>query len=300
MVLAGFGLGALALIASRWSGVAAGCVFLLVSWVLAESATRSRRLAISSTLLFLTYIGGVYFALSHASDFLREHSTRSDLAPSLVMNGLVAAILVVTTWLHWVRFRAPVAPGAIAAIVILWLVSLQGQLAERLGLDNRFGRPPWSLVILAAGIAVFVKAMLLDLRDPQRQSLVSDIAFWLHFVAAALAVSPVPIILIMTELMSGAMFSWQRLVFVAALINFLLLILFSLAINRRAYLFFGYFYYCVATIATGFNERVEFGMVFFLASGPVVGLALCWGTARSRVLGTLPVGLRARLSAPGE
>ena len=45
-------------------------------------------------------------------------------------------------------------------------------------------------LLLLCGLAVFALAMRFDLSDPKRQTRRTDIAFWLHMLAAPLIVHP--------------------------------------------------------------------------------------------------------------
>ncbi len=296
--VAGFGLSVLALIASRWGGFAASGVFFVGSLALAEFATRSRRMAVSSTLLFLTYLWSIHYALDLAVDLLR----RDNLAPSLVLNGLIATTLLAATWLHWARYRVPAAAGASAVIVILWLISLQGPFLEPHGWERRLFYPPWAFVILVAGISVLVIATFLDLRDPERHTFNSDFAIWMHLVAAFFVIGLVFWILAYVSVFPGigVPTPWQGLEAVFFLTIFVLLSVFSLAINRSIYfvfscLFFVRFY--IPMMIFLLPDSFASGTVFFISCGLFVGLLLTWRTARSRVLKCLPARIRTRLPA---
>ena len=300
--VAGFGLSVLALIASRWSGVAACGVFFAGSLVLAEFAARSRRMAVSSTLLFLTYLWSIHYALDHASDLLQVQFPEDDQAPSFTLNDLAAPAFLAATWLYWVRYRVPAAAGASLVIVIWLLTSLQLMLFESLGWERVLFLPLGVFVSLAAGIALLAIATLLDLRDPKRHTIYSDIAQWLHMVAAFFVVGLV--IWVLTGSSSSNRFdypmSWHGLESIFLLINFVLLSVFSLAINLSAYFAFSclYFVFLYPTVLIYvLPDSFALILVFFISCGFFVGLLLTWHTARSRVLKCLPARIRARLPA---
>ena len=303
--VAGFGLSVLALIASRWSGVAACGVFFAGSLALAEFAARSRRMAVSSTLLFFTYYLSINYALDNASSLLREQFPEDDLAPSSVLSGLAATAYLAAPWLYWVRYRVPAAAGAGMVIVILWLTSLPPLLFESLGWERVLFLPLGDFVILTVGIAVIATATLLDLRDPERRTFDSDIAFWLHLVAAPIVVGSVIAsladALFFTRLETSR--SWLLLEPIVLLASFILISVFSLVLNRSAYFVFScpylFLWWASTQVKFWHSSDADF-KVFFIAIVIAVGLMMKWRTARLRVLQCLPAGFSARLPAPDE
>ena len=158
------------------------------SWGLAEYFTRVRRMALPSIALLLAFVGGVA-ALGAAylvhggidSPAVTARGQPIDAAPGLAISAGMAAVAALA---HWRRFHVPitVAAGAAAlAGLTLALVSAVTIVAPQVLL----------VLILLAGLAIFALAMVFDARDRARVTRWSDVAFWLHLLAAPLIVHPV-------------------------------------------------------------------------------------------------------------
>ena len=152
-----------------WVGATAVSIF---AWALAEFFTRRRRMALPAIVLLLAFVGGV---LAAGVLFLGKE-------PESVV--VASALAAVAAWLHWLRFHVPitVASGAAAAVGCVVALLISAVPAAR----------HWTTAIsLIAGIAVFALAMRWDATDSARQTRRSDVAFWLHLLAAPLLVHPV-------------------------------------------------------------------------------------------------------------
>jgi hypothetical protein len=200
-------------------------------------------------------------------------------------SGLVGAG---AAWLHWRRFRVPitVAAGAAAGVG----VGL-GLLAVMLGRTEGLSETLLVFALLL-GIGVFLFAMWWDSSDPTRQTRRSDVAFWLHLLAAPLIVHPIFSLLGLTE---GTASTGEAVI---VLLVYALLGLVALAIDRRALLVSALAYVLYA-LNSLFDEygAVELSLAFtalVIGSGLLL-LSAFWHTARRKVVGTLPVNLRAKL-----
>ncbi len=105
------------------------------------------------------------------------------------VGGVSAALAAAAAWLHWRRFHVPitVAAGA-AAVAGLFLAIVLGivqpanaQTATNLILG----------FVLLLGIGVFLFAMWWDASDRARVTRRSDVAFWLHLLAAPMIAHPI-------------------------------------------------------------------------------------------------------------
>ena len=287
----------------QWIGQRAGLVVdydgpsplapLLVaatSWGLALFFTARRRMALPSILLLLTFViavlatAGITLALAVGPEAL-------DNNPQLagVLAATSAAIAAGAAWLHWRRFRVPitVATGAaaVAGIAVGLLVAALGsdvEQAERLILG----------FILFLGIGTFLFAMWWDGSDRARVTRRSDVAFWLHLLAAPMIVHPIFTLLGLNDNTATV---GEGLV---AVLLYVVLGITALAIDRRALLVSA-----LAYVLYALNELFrEFGAVELnvALTALVIGSALLvlsafWSQARGAVVRPLPANLRERL-----
>ena len=255
-----------------WAGAAAVAV---ASWMLAEFFTRKRRMALPSIVLLLAFVGSVL-----ATVFL--------MLPQQSAGGLAAgsAVAAAAAWLHWRRFRVPITVAAGAAAIVggafaalLWVVPEAKE---------------WLYVLsLIAGIAVISLAMRWDATDTLRRTRRSDVAFWLHLLAAPLLVHP---IFTMLGVTTGNATARQAIVVVALYVAIALV---SLALDRRALMVSALTYVLFAFSAL----LQQFGVVSlsFALTALAIGAALLllsafWHPTRAVVLGYLPAALQSRLA----
>ena len=287
---------------------------VVLSWGLGEYVTRSRRLAVSSTLLFLAYILGVFVAaFDGGTDLINRypaewpfgHFLEDHWASDSVLNALFAITLLSAALIHWARFRVPMAVGAGAFISVLWLSSLLLQIVEYPEQTAKSSDLLVFLIPSVAGIAVFVRAMALDVRDVQRQTRDSDVAFWLHLVAALFIVGPIGWYLTArATLPPFPTWPWNLLSPIFLLLISALFAVFSLAINRCIYTALSCIFLVSASIGraaiVGHWYSVAFPVLLVAGCGVIVGEMKVWNPARTRVLNSLPASVRARLPASLE
>ncbi|KJS07770.1 MAG: hypothetical protein VR78_19260 [Hoeflea sp. BRH_c9] len=227
-------------------------ILAAASWVVAEIVTRQKRMRLSSTLLALIFSGTV---LSLLVGFIRTQfdlpvtinafsllALRSDAWPiGLTLGGglIVAAVI------YFVRFKVPVLAAviALAATGVAFLGTIliyhdqvvsgttaapaPDQLADVL--SSALAMP------LVCGLIIFAVAVVLDLRDRDRQTVWSDCAFWLHVVSAPLLVHPLFILATGQEVLSGRI---EPGVTASILLGLMMtmFVLVALAIDRRSLL----------------------------------------------------------------
>ena len=200
--------------------------------------------------------------------------------------ALGAAALAV---LHYRRFRVPVtvAAGA-AALVVAALAVLEAVLP---GVVNARG----DVLLAICGLLVFALAMRFDLSDRHRATRASDIAFWLHLLAAPLIVHP------LLGLLGGRDPSFDASG--AILTAFLLFAWTALLIDRRAFLVSGLLY---AGIALGRLMRdtglagQSVPLTLLLLGAFVLSLSAGWHPLRRALFRLLPPQAVARLPLPLE
>lgn len=244
---------------------------MAAAWGLSEYFSRHMRLALPSIVLAAMFAGGAAFAAAPLGGMVWPKL-------SLVFAGLGAALAAVA---HERRFRVPIDTAIVAAGLIGATAALISELA-----------PDWtsrnaSVMTLLFGLAVFAAAVRVDASDPKRLTRRSDIAFWLHLLAAPMIVHAV-----MARL-GGQSNGLEAVEAVAVLIVFALLGLVAIVIDRRALLVSGLSYAGIA-IAYLLSEGVDRGMGLSLTllclAILVLGLSAGWRSIRRTLLPLLPLG----------
>lgn len=255
---------------SPWFGALAVAA---VAWPLAEFFTIKRRMALPSIVLLLAFVGGIYFA----GYWLLAGSTYLSFA------GVAAAI---AAWLHWRRFQVPitVAAGALAVIssLVLMLIATSPDLMRFI-----------KAISFVAGVAVFMFALRWDAADTSRQTGKSDVAFWLHLLAAPLLVHPMFTAL---DVFSGYMHWGQGL---AVVVLYITIGLVSLAIDRRALMVSALVYvlYAFSTLLKLYGVvSLGFAMTALVIGAALLLLSAFWHPCRQFVLGKLSPAMRQKLA----
>ncbi len=260
-----------------------GGLVAAVSLKLSAYFTGVRRMALPSIVLVFAFVLGV-LGLAFFATAPVDHPFRDGEFIELRF-AFAALAAFLAAGVHWRLFRVPVTvaiaaglPVACAFIVTNAARVLQSFEVEMLGLG---------------GLSIFALAMWWDMRDPTRQSTHSDVAFWLHLVAAPLLVHPVFDFIGVLDGSSPGLSTALVVIGLYFIITFI-----ALAIDRRALMVSSLFYvlYAIASLFKEFGE-VEVG---FAVAGMVIGCALLflsafWQSARSSVVSQLPAGLRELL-----
>ena len=266
-----------------------GAAVAATAWGLAEFFTRKRRMALPSIILLLAFIGGV-MAAAGLSIALTIGETAFENNERLAAGVLAAtgAIGAGAAWLHWRRFMVPitVAAGA-AAVVGVGLGMLGVILGDPEGMDKiMLG------FALFLGIGVFLFAMSWDSSDPRRETRRSDVAFWLHLLAAPLIVHPIFVLLGLTD---GSATTLEAIV---VLLLYLALGFTALAIDRRALLVsaLAYVLYALNSLFQNYGAvELSFALTALVIGSALLLLSAFWHTARRAVVNTLPAGIQSRL-----
>jgi hypothetical protein len=263
------------------------------SWALALFFTAKRRMALPSILLLLAFAGGVLttsgFLLVQIIGPDRFDNTNSELLPALV-GGVSAAIAAGAAWLHWRRFHVPitVAAGA-AAVAGLFLAIVIGIVQPH---DSEAAKNLILGFILLLGIGVFLFAMWWDSSDRARVTRRSDVAFWLHLLAAPMIAHP---IFSLMGLNSGAVNTSEALAVVGLYVLFGLT---ALAVDRRALLVsaLAYVLYALTELFKQFGAvELNIALTALVIGSALLLLSAYWHQARRLVVNRLPSNLQARL-----
>ena len=145
---------------------------------------------------------------------------------------------------------------------------------------------------LSAGAAIFALAMWFDSSDLKRQTRRTDIAFWLHLLAAPMIVHP--ILMSMVKDTPSAMAAAQ------VMAVFLILAVVALVVDRRAILVssLAYLAYAAGTLIQAAGAQSSSFAISTLAVGAVVlMLSAAWRPLRRAFMGLLPQSVRSRLPA---
>ncbi len=170
-----------------WAGLA------VLSWIVAEFFSRRRRQALPSIILLGLFSVSVFMATTRLIADLNPTAPLNwwhpidgqwwmlTHAPSMAAAGLATAAL---TGLHYLRFRVPITIAAMAAALVATVIGVAFWLIP--DIDGRM----FNGLLFLSGILVFLLAMRFDMSDLQRLTRRTDIAFWLHLLAAPLIVHP--------------------------------------------------------------------------------------------------------------
>ncbi len=285
------------LVAVAWIGQSihtalAGAFVAVSAWLLAEYFTRRRRMALPSIVLMLAFAGGIFATLA---GLLVEHgeaifgSDPGETVGALLVGG-VALITAVAAWFHWKRFMVPITVAAGTAALAATAVALILSITGISGSPNLV-----MMLVLIAGLGVFTLAMWWDRSDRVRQTRRSDVAFWLHLLAAPMIAHPIFHLLGVTE---GDNITSIAAVMVVAI--YVLFGLIALAIDRRALLVsaLAYVLFALTQLFREFGAvELNVALTAFVIGSALLLLSAFWQNARSSVVALLPDSLANQLPA---
>lgn len=282
---AGYFLNQHAGVVAFWAGLA------ILGWGLAELFTRRQRMALPSIVLLIVFSAFAFGALNAGLAELwgPTVSGRESLGFDLERPGIIALAALLTcplVGLHYWRFRVPITVAAGIAALALAIFAFIAALAP--GFTSRFGG--W--VILLFGCGVFWLAMRFDQTDLRRETRRTDIAFWLHLLAAPMLVHS-----FIAEVFGGVSDVTPGKA-LGLILLFLALAALALLIDRRAILVSALAYAGIA-FGTLFKEtaltNATIPASLLVLGAFILGLSTGWQPLRRAVLGLAPIALRARL-----
>ena len=295
-------------------GLSSGLV-AATAWALGEIFTRRRRMALPSIVLLTVFAWATFFTAagilispfatgaepnagtSARGDFDSNFIARSLGAGIMIAWMLVSgAITVFATYLHWKRFKVPITVAAGAAALVGSVVAALS-LADD-AINNGNGSYAMLPLIFVAGIAVFVAAMRWDLSDRERTTRRSDVAFWLHLLAAPMIAHPLFYSL-------GVVGGDSEVGITAALGVIAIYVLFgfvALVIDRRA-LLVSALAYVLAALAIVLRQvgavELNFALTALVIGSALLTLSVFWSPIRARLVTRLPADWRSRLPVVG-
>jgi hypothetical protein len=290
-------LGALSYFAHETFGLfGTGAVLAVSAWGLAEFFTRARRMALPSIVLLIVYTAAVFVAAYHTFDALIEQTAGFRFGPSrrlgfddpLALAG-AALVTVAGAALHYWRFRVPI---TIAAGMLALVGAVVGLLFTA---APDFVEYASTFIVLICGLAVFALAMRFDMSDPQRVTRRTDIAFWLHLLAAPMIVHPLIQGFAPDSGTTSTTSAW------GILAVFFGLAVVAVLVDRRAVLVSGLSYAGIAFAslvgASGLIDGVV-PLTVLVLGAVVLVLSAGWHRLRGLLLGLLPPTIALRL--PGS
>ncbi|MEM7690197.1 MAG: hypothetical protein AAF291_14355 [Pseudomonadota bacterium] len=281
------------------------------SWALAEFFTRRRRMALPSILLLLTYLGGAVaaafavvalpIALILGIDSISETSlNNADIGDALgaaiivLVAVMTGAFTTLAAYLHWKRFMVPITiaagAGTLALVAILGIMAATEVIT---GSDFEF---PTLILVLVAGLTIFAFAMRWDISDTGRTTRRSDVAFWLHCLAAPMIAHPLFASFGVMD-GGGAVGVGSALAILAIYAAFGLV---ALAVDRRA-LLVSALAYVLAALTFLFDKfgavELNFAFTALVIGSALLSLSAFWQPIRRRIVVLLPENLQRMLPA---
>ncbi|MDO6964230.1 hypothetical protein [Rhizobium alvei] len=293
-------IGILVLIAGL-GGLTRVYVIPVVAIVLAEILVKRQRLALPAVVLTLAFGGSVGFA---AGTFINAGwpGMMEDLL--LTLSALCAAVCLAL--FYW-RYQVPLALSAVIALAFAVVVEGGSLLIWSASADPLFySKRPWLVAFYIGVFAVltFGMALRFDLADRMRVTRRSDVAFWLHLVAApALLYTLIAVIYLSrgNQIFGTEPSLWQA---VAIVFSVAALMLTGIVLDRRAFVTSG-----LVSLGYAINILLSKGslegllksadslfFIILIAIGVVVlSLGIGWQPLRRIVVGALPENLSGRL-----
>lgn len=267
---------------------------LAVAWLLAEYFAGRRRLLLPSMALsgVICWCAAISVAALLAPNDGPNMMSRSadNIVAGISYAGFGAAALAALA-IH-LRFRLPFALFLMALALAGVFYTAVAQLGD---LDMLAG----GLVTLIAGVVTLIVAIGFDARDPNRASLNSDNAFWLHMAAAP------QIMFGLRGLILGSGFAPASMADATVMLVALLLFgALSLALNRRALIVSGLISFSAAMWVIvqnlgGGGVVTTLMLTALLVGGAIVLLGGGWRTARRALLKVTPTkGFAGRIFPP--
>ncbi|WP_133364880.1 hypothetical protein [Qipengyuania sediminis] len=276
-----------------WDRLLSGLLIAATAWPLAEAFTRRRRMALPSIILLLAFVGGVFSAAFGLGTLF---PTDENVTAASIMISLAGLVAAGAAYLHWKRFMVPITVAAGVAALTVTVLGLLVAALEAAGAGEPENILLW--LVFAAGLAIFALAMRWDISDRERVTRRSDVAFWLHLLAAPMIAHPIFYSL-------GILGNSEDVGIGSALAVVAIYVLFGIVavlIDRRA-LLVSALAYVLAALAFLFDRfgavELTFALTALVIGSALLTLSAFWTPLRSRLLALLPADWQARVPPPG-
>ncbi len=278
--------GILVMVGLGWSGGSVApflgaALVAAAAWGMAEYFTRQRRMALPSILFLLAFVGAAAaMIITGVGEAALSNATET--TKSLIFAG-AAAFAGGAAVLHWRRFKVSVTVAAGAAALVGMAFSLV--IAAFPALEDHLNP-----LIFFAGLGVFALAMRWDMSDRDRKTRRSDVAFWLHLLAAPMIVHPA-FMLLGTATGDNAVGNG-----LLVLAIYVALAAVALLVDRRAIMVSSLAYVLVA-IGGLFKElgaiSLNVAITALIIGGSLLMLSAFWHSLRARIVALAPGGVAA-------
>ncbi len=260
-----------------------GALVAATAWGLSEYFTRVRRMALPSIILMLAFAGGVAAMMVGILDIPAVNNEQT----GVILVSVTAAITSAAIYVHWRRFRVPITIAALTAAGAAAVITL---------IASALPSPENAIIwlVLVAGLVVFGIAMRWDISDRERKTRRSDVAFWLHLLAAPAIAHPV---FSQLGVLNGNAGPVMALLVVGLYIAFGLV---ALAIDRRAILVSGLAYVLYALwelFRISSNIEIGVALATLVIGSALLMLSVFWSPIRNRIVEGLPANMQSMLPA---
>jgi MFS family permease len=260
---------------------------VIAAWLLALYFTGKRRMALPSIVLLLIFSGFTLWFFIDVFSFLMglfetEKSVKYTESIRVSVVALFASLFTASAiYFHWRIFRVPITVAAGVSALIAFFISLIYVIVGKDMIE-----PVLKPVFFIAGVATFTLAMRFDASDVKRQTRRTDIAFWLHLLAAPMIVHP----MVSDVVTRGDDLSLINSFLILGL--FTLLGIIALLVDRRAILVSSLTYagYALTVLikTSGLGKDIVFPMTIFVLGAAILALSAGWTPLREMVLSRTP------------
>ncbi|MHC8441868.1 MAG: hypothetical protein ACYYK0_06760 [Candidatus Eutrophobiaceae bacterium] len=288
LIFLGVGAGLFSLEDARlWWGLG----YMALAWILASEFTQRRRLSVTSIALHFFWMGGccifMYEVLDLAGWSLRPFSDEENFRGIAGKYALAFSSIGAAGLLYWRRYQVAIAVATTYLGFCLALWCLMSFLFSLSSLDA------FACFWLSAGILAFVIGLHYDFLDRAHATIWTDVAFWMHLLAAFLVINFAMYFIGIDVIIDGDLAAMEVFAVFAV---FVIACLLGLLANRRS-LIVACVFYAIAIL----NDLVDkqWGAAPPLFTFMIVGLgllflAIYWDSLRRRLMGCLPLVWRQR------
>lgn len=278
-----------------------GLLLPIFYWCAAIYFTARRRMMLTSLVIFAGFALSTAMAALGVALFVLGKSpveaSQADIAN--VWGAMVATVTTGACWLYWRRFTLPLAFCAFAVALVNVGLNM-----FRLFLP---GMPDWGVDLVQGltGPVLLAWAIWWDVTDVRRETIRSDVAFWLHVAAGFMVVRTAMTMLLGYQ---GNSTGWWRLFAhpadptsadaVSVLLMFGIFAVISLIIDRRSLLVSGMMYAVPALAALIGGGAFMFAPALLTTGVCLIILAVQWSPWRERLLRLLPLKIATQLPRP--
>jgi hypothetical protein len=265
--------------------------------ILSEILVKRQRLALPAVVMTIALT--IVIAVTNFSVVLGEFQDLDDNLYFFLFTGSFPVLLGLFYW----RYKVPLAlaltiysAGAVLVSAVILILSLIFHDPELLQHHTLLG----TVLFFAVALSLFVIALSFDLKDPARQTRLSDVAFWLHLVTAP-ALLYATLSFVYLSRFDGSF--WNGDISLAeAFITLVVVALFmtiGLLLDRRAFVTSGLSSLSLAIWVLFDNSHFKVSEAFFyimvLVGLIVLSIGIGWPHLRRLLFWFLPLSIKTKL-----